>query len=101
MPYPPGRRERRGDRDSAAELVSTSRRRLEVEEVGLELRVMWQRSRGDWGKVLCGLPRFAFLLGGAAGRSPQGGKLLPVRVARLIRRGPPSVGRSCCGLLMR
>lgn len=73
MPCATGHRERYEGRDSAAELVSTSRRRLEVEEVGLELRVMWQQSQGGWGRVLCGLPRFAFLLSIAAGRSPQGG----------------------------
>ena len=45
-------------RDSAAELISTPRRRLEVEEEGVRLRVMWQQSQGEWGRVLCGLPRF-------------------------------------------
>jgi hypothetical protein len=73
MPCATGCRQRDEGRDSAAKLVSTSRRRLEVEEEGLELRVMWQQSRGEWGKVLCGLPRFAFLLSVVAGRSPRAG----------------------------
>ena len=34
---------------------------------------MWQQSRGEWGRVLCGLPRFYLSAYVAAGRSPQGG----------------------------
>jgi hypothetical protein len=73
MTYVAGRSERYEGRDSAAESVSTSRRRLEVEEEGLRLRVMWQQSRGEWGRVLCGLPRFYLSAQCCAGRSPQGG----------------------------